>query len=268
MGLFSEHAFLLGVLMFLVTGITTIIYAWLCLMWDIRILEITFFNGGKKKLFAKEINGIKMSIGYLPLHSSLLPFGPNKHDILENNIVDDDLKFTLYHQSKIKQNIFWITGNIVLVAFFIICVCSLSTDQRPLIPLFLQLETFAIKFLLMTLHANQSRADIITLYRTQFLQLPTVMFAVIMFLNYYFLYIPFNKLMFILVVRKLPKAIKVCGWLLVIFMLLFLLALAPFTVLTFFTIFNAIRYLVWCLAGMFIAGTILFFLLVLVLKSY
>ena len=66
MELFSLNAFLLGVLIFLSTSLTILLYTWFCVIWEIKIEEVAILTNSWFSLTEKKIDGVKYILGWLP----------------------------------------------------------------------------------------------------------------------------------------------------------------------------------------------------------
>ncbi|MCD8450353.1 hypothetical protein LNI98_11705 [Tenacibaculum dicentrarchi] len=115
MNYISSNSFILGVVYSICILSISLCYYLLCKFFKIKILEFSIF---KSYVHQDEIRGISYKLGWFPFDSSIKPLGKKKDDkcIIEEN----ELKFAYYTKPKYVDIIFTLMPSIVYLVFILV----------------------------------------------------------------------------------------------------------------------------------------------------
>lgn len=261
---FSPNAFILGVMVFLAISLSNFVYAWLCNVWKIKIIEFTIFINPWFSIYKKVINGTTYILGWLPLGSSIKPLGMLKEDF--EKLSTSDKQFSFLSKTKNKQLLFR------LAPFFVwlfILLLSLYTLRNPS-DIFLSTQEMSnyIIYGIRSMFGSISHDEFINSTVFILKGKNIVSFALILLISMYIVLTPLSKTMSLYSndEKKRHWLLKVTGFLIFIFVLYLTFWKIPSFVFSFFTFGQSIAYIFSFLIGLFSIGILVFMLVMILVK--
>jgi hypothetical protein len=118
---FSTNAFYLGIFISTVASTTTLCYGLICIIWKIKIIEVSQFGDAWFSIFKYKIFGVDFKLGWLPFGSSVRPLG-FLDDVEERNKINpSDIPNAVFSKPKyVKQLINSTPLLLYIVSFFVV----------------------------------------------------------------------------------------------------------------------------------------------------
>jgi membrane-associated protease RseP (regulator of RpoE activity) len=266
--MFSQNAFVLGLLMFFGICLVNLMYIFLCKIWKIKILEFGIFLSPKFRLYSKTINETKLILGWLPLGSYIKPLGMLKEDIVEGKVKASDLPFAFQNKSSLQKLI--LHRSDLLVWFFILMVSLYAVESSHNMPEQIHAAGSYISKSLHTMFADKTdRAEFAVVTSNALAGKSIVGFAMVILVCYGFVFYPTMWIMTWLANnKKINKAFKFIGFIPILFLLYLCIWKIPSFVLSFFAFGQIMKYIEGFIAGAFATGIIVFGLTLLSAKVF
>jgi hypothetical protein len=250
----SYNAFVLGAMVFLAISFGNFIYAWLCKIWKIKIIEFALFLNPWFSLFKKDIDGTKFIVGWLPLGSHLKPLGMLKEDL--ENIPKEELPFSFLSKSRSRQIFFHLTPFLVwlvvlLLSFF--TLKSSGTMQEAIV----EMSNY-ILIVFKTLFGAISTSEFVKSTTEVLNGKNIISFALILMISMFIALTPVTKLMPLLFRKeKEPNwLVKILSFAVTIFVMYLALWKIPAFVFSFFSFRQNMIYIFSFFLGLYFTGAL------------
>ncbi|MCD6067523.1 MAG: metalloprotease RseP [Bacteroidetes bacterium] len=262
MSFFSSTFFDFGVIIFLVTFLTDLIYLLLCFIWKIKVDEISVFFKIKAPLFRKEIAGVTYLLGWIPYGSYIRPIGMIDEDL--EKIHAGDLPFTFLGTSKTKRFVFYLAPYVWWTLVFFLSCMFISPGEG--LGKGLQLMQDFVVTVIDCACGKINKADCLLLIKGLLVGKNPVAFLLGFFMIINVVFTPLSKLMSWCIDERRKWPVKTAGFLLGALMMYFYVY--KFMVLLFGMagFGKGFAYLLSYSMGMYLVGTAIFFLMVFIAK--
>lgn len=262
--LISYNAFRLGAMAFLAILLSNLIFAWLCKIWKIKVLEFSIFLNPWFSLLKKEINGTIYKLGWLPLGAYIKPLGMEKADL--QSIAVEELPFTFLSKSRTKQILFKLTPTLVWLLFLLLSLYALKESGN----IFQAIEEMFNYILLAikTMFGSGSHNEFVKITNDMLVDKNIIAFALILLTSMYLVLTLLQKIMALSAQneKKIYWLIKLPVFIVAIFAMYLTFWKIPTFVFSFFSFGQNISYLVSFLLGLYFIGSLVFILAMILVK--
>ena len=261
MEIFSPFGFKFGILLFLCICFATLVYCWLCILFQVRIEKfVLLLDPWDKYIFKRKINQTEYILGWLPFGSYIRVFGVYKNNEEINTMIEEEKKYALIYKPKIQQQIFKASPYLIWATLFLLFIYLMNPNTF----FFANLQiifTYAIigsksmfGFLQKEEFESYSKA-----VSNSFQLLPfslLVCFLAFMILS---LLSTFNQMF---ADDKKSKLKKITVTILTLVLIYMVLWKVPSFAFSFFTFENALRYILSTILGIYFASIITYWLII------
>ncbi|HTI60105.1 hypothetical protein [Mucilaginibacter sp.] len=262
MTLLSQNAFELGTLLFLSSALTILVYAWLCSIWKVKIIEVTILSNPWFSLSKNIVGGVKYNLGWLPTGTSITPLGVLEEEFLS---LPEDERFNAFRgQSKFKQSVIRRSPSATWLLLMIIAYYAVNIRNNDIYSNAYEVEQYCVIALKTLLMHSLSHEEFLKYTKEVLKDKSITIFAFILIMNLQIIAIPINWL-FLWIASDNKKTIirKFATGLALAFMFYVIFWRIPSFTFSFFTWQNAIRYILSAFLGIYLAAIIAFFIVLL-----
>lgn len=263
---FSTNAFYLGVFISTVASTTTLCYGLICIIWKIKIIEVSQFGDAWFSIYKDKIFGIDFKLGWLPFGSSVRPLG-FLDDVEERNKINpSDIPNAVFSKPKyVKQLINFTPLLLYIVSFFVVINLSkfdLLVDTSTIFD-------FAWKTTKEIFYSNSHRAEYVLYAKSVLLGRNHILFSFLVAdILFAAISIPTLLMNLLYASSKLSEKAKERLQILSFLPLLWLMFWEiPKFIFSLFGFTKSLIYIFSFTVGLFVLGLIFFFTLIFILKS-
>ncbi|QEM07645.1 hypothetical protein DIU31_030635 [Mucilaginibacter rubeus] len=266
MEFFSINAFYLGVFISTIASTTTLCYGLICMIWKIKIIEVSQFGDAWFSIFKDKIFGIDFKLGWLPFGSSVRPLG-YLDDVEERNKINpSDIPNAVFSKPKyVKQLINFTPLLLYIVSFFVV----INLSKFDLLADTSTIFNFAWKTTKEIFYSNSHRAEFVLYAKSVLLDRNHILFSFLVAdILFAAISIPTVLMNLLYASNKLSEKAKERLQILSFLPLIWLLFWEiPKFIFSIFGFKKSLIYIFSCSLGAFALGVVFFFMIIFVLKS-
>jgi len=263
---FSTNAFYLGIFISTVASTTTLCYGLICIIWKIKIIEVSQFGDAWFSIFKDKIFGIDFKLGWLPFGGSVRPLG-FLDDVEERNKINpSDIPNAVFSKPKyVKQLINFTPLLLYIVSFFVV----INLSKFDLLADTSTIFDFAWKTTKEIFYNNSHRAEYLLYAKSILLGRNHILFSFLV-ANILFAAISIPNLLMNLLYassklsEKAKERLQIFSFLPLLWLMFWAI---PKFVFSLFGLTKSLIYIFSFSLGAFALGVVFFFMVIYVLKS-
>lgn len=265
MEVFSPFAFKFGILFFFCICLTNLVFSWLCILFNVRILTFALLSDAwGKYIFKKTINGTEFILGWMPLGGYIKPLGMYIEEKEINSILVDDKPFALAYKPKIQQQIFKASPYLVLTTLLVLFIYLINPIAGFYANL-MNILTFTITSV-KSMFGYFPKADFekyAAEFSSHYQLLP---FSLLVFYITFIVFTLLSSTMQVFADDKKSKLKKWIGGLFFLFIFYMMFWKIPSFAFSFFTFGNVLRYILSAIIGIYFASIFTYWLIIPLIK--
>jgi hypothetical protein len=262
MAVFNYNAFILGALTIMVIYGVNVAYCLICIAYNIKILEFSFFFGPGFRIHRGVIRGTQFTLGWLPLGGYVKPLGMAASEEEKKGVKEEDLPYAFFNKPDYLKAIFPSVPFIVIT--FLLAVTLLLLNHSSLAAsatAIYHYATTALQAMFTDQVSNQALASQ-TLDVLQGENVIVFAFSLLLVVLFFFNLGPLIMMLLMPANQEVNGVRKAVAFITVLFFLWICLWKIPMFVFSFFSLTQDLIYAASFSLGLFVTGVVFYFLTV------